>query len=553
MALVVLACTGPGAGTGPGRTSADDAARPVAPKRVVAVIEGDPHTVWQKLNPGNRVPGIEALDELLHAGLVQTDEQGLLRPQLGATVPTLENGLWVLLPGGGMETTYRINERAAWHDGTPFTSADVAFTTRVVLDREIGIFFDPGFSAVESVETPDPQTAVVRWSRPFIDADAIYRRTLLARHVLEPVLNEAKAGFADHPYWSREVISTGPFKLRDWTSGSHMTLVRNEAYVLGAPRIDEIEVRFTPDPNTLIANLLAGSVEFTLGRSLSLDQALQVKDQWRDGRMELKLYNPTATYPQLLNPNPAIIDDPRFRRALLHALDRQELAESLQSGLVPIAHGPILPDDPDIAALDPSVMRYEYDPRRAMDILESLGLQRGADGVLRDGAGQRITVEIRVPGGNALEESALLPLAAYWQAVGVATEPFVIPIQRQRELDYRAAFPGFELVRAGSGMRLLTGMRSNQAPTSENAFFGGNRSRYQNGDYDALIDRFQTTVPKPDRLRVGGQMVGHVTGEAVWMGLFFTVLPTMIGNRLVNLRGTYPTTQAWNAHEWDVR
>src|SRR5439155_7751324 len=113
------------------------------------------------------------------------------------------------------------------------------------------------------------------------------------------------------------------------------------------PNIDEIEVRFISDPSTVIANVLAGSVDLTFGRGLSVEQAILVRDQWREGRIELGFINTWLTiFPQFVNPTPPIITDIRFRRALMHVMDRDEIAENVQHGLVPVAHSSLGPNQP---------------------------------------------------------------------------------------------------------------------------------------------------------------------------------------------------------------
>src|SRR5207302_2714301 len=130
------------------------------------------------------------------------------------------------------------------------------------------------------------------------------------------------------------------------------------------------EVRFIGDFNVLVANVLAGAVEMNFGRGLSLEQAIEARDQWKDGRMEYAVSNNTALFPQFVNANPAIVTDVRFRRALLHAIDRKQIIDSLQAGLSPIAESPLNPSNPDAREVEHRLVRYPYDPPRARQMLE---------------------------------------------------------------------------------------------------------------------------------------------------------------------------------------
>src|SRR5688500_3766682 len=112
-----------------------------------------------------------------------------------------------------------------------------------------------------------------------------------------------------------------------------MVLSANDTYILGRPRIDEIEIRMITDNNTMLANILANEIDFTLGRNLSFEQSQTVRQQWRDGTVRVgAASNPLITYPGFLYADPAVVRDVRFRRAWLQAINRQELAETLLPG-----------------------------------------------------------------------------------------------------------------------------------------------------------------------------------------------------------------------------
>src|SRR5438105_3136597 len=101
IAVNLVACAG-----GNPAPRAPDAAGPgsnSAPKRIVASIQGDPHTLYQTLNPASRVRGIDTLEQLVNAGLTQVDTNGVMRAQLAEQVPSIENGLWKVQSDGRME------------------------------------------------------------------------------------------------------------------------------------------------------------------------------------------------------------------------------------------------------------------------------------------------------------------------------------------------------------------------------------------------------------------------------------------------------------------
>jgi peptide/nickel transport system substrate-binding protein len=411
---------------------------------------------------------------------------------------------------------------------------------------------------IERIETPDLQTVTVSWKRTFIEADTMFSYAValpMPKHLLERPYQEDKANFLGIPYWNQEFIGAGPFRIRDWVLDSHVVLAANPDYALGRPKIDEIEVRFIPDPTTLMANVLAG-VEMTIGRALSLDQALQVKDQWREGSFLLRSRSWGPINVQFVNPNPVIVTDFRFRQAMLMAIDRQQLVDTMYHGQSSIAHSFVSSDTPQGKAVEHAVVRYEFDPRRSIQSIEGLGYRRGGDGFFVDGSGQRLTVELRTTVQNPVHTPATAAVANYWEQIGVGVEQNLVSPQRAQDREYRAQYPAFELVITGNGVN-STGVRkyhSSSIPLQENRFqVAGNNSRYSHPEVDAAIDRYIVTIPMAERMQALAQLVQHQTTNLTVMGLFFATEPSMVANRIKNTTARSElASEAWNAHEWDV-
>lgn len=539
----------------PPRSSALGPQETAAPKRVTAAIKSDPPLLIQRINPTPiGFAGAGELEELVAVGLSGDDSQGGLQPKLAEAVPTLENGLWKLFPDGAMETTWRVRTNARWHDRAPFTAEDLLFTARVDQDRDLPISRNLAYGFIERIQAPEPGTLTVRWSQPFIEADLLFSNSPLPRHLLEQTYLDDKTALAQLPYFTREFVGTGPYRVRDWVGGSHVVLLAFDDYVLGRPKIDEIEVKFISDSTTLAANILAGAVELTLGRNLSLDQAIQIQDQWRDGKAEIGFKNWIMIYPQFINSSPAVVADLRFRRALMHAMDRQEMADSLVMGLASVGHSLLNPNQAQYQDVESRIIRYEYDPRKAAMMIESLGYVRGADG-FRDATARKLAVEIRTSKGDDLQEKSMFASADYWQRVGVGVDPVVVPPERSRDAEYRQTFPAFDLKRQPNDVDAFKRMHSSQTPLPETRFVGTNFSRYVNSELDALIDRYFATIPKEDRVQVVGQIAQHIAEQLNLMGLFYQAEPSMIANRLQNIvvKKVGGSTHMGNAHEWDIR
>ena len=160
-------------------------------------------------------------------------------------------------------------------------------------------------------------------------------------------------------------------------------------FALGRPKVDELQVRFIADDNALSANLLAGAVDMTLGPGLSLEHGIQVRDRWSEGAMRTSFNFAISMNPQFLNPDPPVVANAQFRKALMMAEDRQQLADELMYGLSGVADSTLQPSEEEYKYVEPVIVKYAYDPARSAQMIEALGFRKGADGMLQDSTGSR--------------------------------------------------------------------------------------------------------------------------------------------------------------------
>jgi peptide/nickel transport system substrate-binding protein len=561
LALLLTACASPSlpqsaslrdpaAGTSQERPNA-------APRRVSVVIRGDIPT----LLPGARgaVPGADELDALVAVGL--TTGQGRGEPfiaRLAETLPSAENGLWNVRPDGSMEVTWKLRRDVVWHDGTPVTSADLVFTTTVQQDPRLPLVDLAPFKLIQAVEAPDPHTLVVRWANPYLYADKGFVFPL-PKHLLEPVyLSGDMDRFQALPYWTEEFVGTGPYRIRQWTHGIGALLEANDRYFLGRPKIDLIDLKFIPDPNTIAANFLAGETDVSLGGRLALEWAEGLRER-SGGKVTYgtNAANPIVIYIKLDNPTPAAIMELDFRRALVHALDRQEMMNILVEGKTAIADGVVINPsrEEEFQATVGSIVKYPYDPRRAVQLIEGLGYRKGPDGFYQDRAGQKMTLEIRTTQGDVQQERSTFASVDNWKAVGLDAEASLTPAARRNDFAYRFAFPAFDLRRQPiSPDELRDKFHSANPPTLENNWRGGNYGRYSNPTLDRLLEAYEITIPKAPRMELFKQIAQIVTDQVAMIGLFYDVEVTVASSRMKNIRTrTSGHGETVNVHEWDLQ
>ena len=548
--MLVAACAPQATDRG---TDASQTGQAAAKKRISVATNGNLFTVSGLLSVGNTgtaTPGTAEVGRLVNAGLTIPGRTQPLEPQLAEAVPTVENGLWKVLPDGRMETTWKIRAAARWQDGAPVTADDVLFIAAIGQDPDLAFVRDPKLRLIDSIEAPDQQTVLVRWKELHIEADQLFGTpgTLpVPKHILEEPYTTNKANFLELPFWSAQFVGSGPYRINRWEDGVGAILAASDTYALGRPRIDEIEVKFIPSSPTLVANILAGSVDMTLGRGLSEQQAAQLRDNWRDGVVSGFGSPPNVINAQYQTPSPAIVANVQFRRALLQALDRNELASALTDGMGVIAHTGLPLDEPVYREIEKAAVKYDYDPRQAIQMIERLGYTRTADGVFQDASGQKLGLELR-SSDKDLNVRTALAVANYWKLVGVPTENVVVPAARQADVEYRALYPSFDYGGTTGSLGSLRDLRRAEVPTPENSYRGRNRGGYVNGELENLVDRYYVTIPMAERLNTLGSIYRILTDQVVPMFLYYNVTVVMVSNRLRNVSPDY----FGNAHEWDM-
>ncbi len=366
-------------------------------------VSASPHT----LNPVLTTNQEDAwLASLAFDLLVTADGRGNLVPQLAAEVPTVRNGG---ISPDGLAITYELRRNVRWHDGAPFTSADVAFTYRTIMDPRTDMESRAGYERIARVETPDRYTVVFRlkqkWA-PFVrtvfsEGASIYR--ILPAHLLAHVPDINRADFNQHP------VGTGPYRFVRWQHGDRIEYAANAAYFGGKPRIARVVVREIPDQNTV--GILLQQHEIDLAAADSATFAAHRADP--DLHAELLPQNAFVAYE--FNTTRAPLADVRVRRAVVAALDRDALVRKNTFGTGILAYADI---PPALWARRPPTDPNRYDPAAAGRMLDAAGWPRGPDG-LRARAGRRLQLELAEYAGSTTLRNEDVQVQAELRAAGI--------------------------------------------------------------------------------------------------------------------------------------
>jgi len=540
--LVASACAPPPTeGTA---TTADPSARAQPKKLTAALLK--PNLVDIRDGQANRITNF------IVGAPLRIDPYDQPASELVEQVPTAENGQWLVAPDGTMEMRFTIRPNAIWHDGHPITTDDVLFHYAVSTDTRVALGVNVHWRDVAGINATDARTFVVRFLRPNIQG--LLLPGVYPKHLLEEPYRASPETWHELRAWSSEFIGAGPYKVREWNHSSFILMDAFDGYVLGRPKIDVVEVKLIGDSATLVANLLAGVVDLTLGLAIAPDEAMDVKSQWRDGNVVAHPYfGSTVGIPiQFINPDPPIIaQSVEFRRAIIHAVDRQLLVDTVMAGQSKISHSYVAV--PWLDQIDQMLVKYDYDPRRAAQIFEQLGYMRNASAMLQDREGKPLLISLRVVQEEADRVKAAITVADFWQQAGIGVNLDIVPAQGANA-EYMATAPSLS-VRGitGGDASLISRMHVSSAPVPENRFRGNNLGRYINQEKDALIDRFFQTVPLSERIAIGGRIFQHWTHNAAGHGLYYNVDLSMVHNRLLNITVSSHHARAYDNHLWDTR
>jgi peptide/nickel transport system substrate-binding protein len=529
-------------------------------KSMVAAINEDPGNFWDGITGGGG-SGARELGHMVNQYLVALAPDAQPQPRLLAELPSQDNGTWRVLPDGRMETTWKLRSDVLWHDGTPFTAEDIVFSILVNRDPDVPNGNQAAAKLIEKAEAIDPTTVVTTWRDLYPFADRLEHRELipLPRHILERSYREAKDTLLLQPYFSTEYVGLGPYKVARWEHGSHLDLVANEHYFLGKPKIDNIRIQFIADENAMLANLRAGSLNLVLPPGgPEFDQIMDLKREWDTSRQGTVITESVRwTFIDVQKnrtTQPAELADPRVRQALFYAIDRPELARAILAEFGVVADSWVHPDYPVFKIVQPSIKKYDYDPRRASALLAEAGWRPGPDGMLEK-SGAKFNVGLRY----RTEERDAIVIREAFKAIGVTAELQFLSDQLLRDRQQRATFTGLDITNNPmGGLSAVRRFITEAVPTAENRWTGTNRGSYANPAWDALGERLRVTLSERERDDIERQLVDVFTTDLPALPLYYEGQALPLGHGLTGVqptRGVAHTGHVMhtgNVHLWEM-
>jgi peptide/nickel transport system substrate-binding protein len=469
--------------------------------------------------------GVYVIAAKMQEPLVEIDAEG--RP-----VPMLATG-WESAPDG-LTHTFRLRQGVSWHDGKPFTSADVQFTAMEMWKKHLN--YGTALQLyLEAVDTPDPHTAVFRYSRP-MPQDLLLRAMVdlgyvSPRHVFEGTnLLENPANTAP--------IGTGPFKFVQYERGQFIIADRNPDYWnKGYPYLDRIVWRFITDKAAATAAMEAGQIQLSNYSSLPLADMDRLRNDPRFTVSTKGNEGNAVTNTVEFNCRRDFFKDVRARRAICHALDVDFFCENFLYGFGKRGTGPIPSSSPDFYT--PGMPQYEFDRRKAEALLDEAGLRRGADGV-------RFRVRLLpAPWGEDIAlwstfiQQSLQPIGIPVEIVRRDAAGFLTGVYRDHDFDLAT---GWHQYRNDPAVSTTVWYRSGSPPGSP----WTNQFGWQSDEVDQLIDEAASALTPAERKAKYAQFTRKVLEEVpVWMAIERQFI-SVTSNRLRN----HHNNPRWPSSHW---
>jgi peptide/nickel transport system substrate-binding protein len=471
--------------------------------------------VWGTANPPAGINPIltqssvsSSLMGLIFDSLVHIDGHGRLVPGLAERWETSKDGL---------EYTFHLRKGVRFHDGRTFSADDVKFTYDAINDVRNNSPWRTNTSVVRKWVVIDPFTIKAILREPSVPFLRKLVREIVPRHLLEGK-NLAHANFNYHP------VGTGPFLFKQWTRDNRIELEANPDYFQGRPYLDRIVIKTYPNMEQLWSAFMRQEVD--LLKYLSHKDYLVLKGDPTFRTYEIS----SGTYYALAyNLNDPLISNKSVRQALAYALDRKSIIR-MTTGEGEESVGPFHPQS---FGFNDHITPFEYDPRKALELLEREGWKMSANGVLQKD-GSKFTLTLLADPRQDDDRKIAMTVRQQLSEIGITV---VVKFYRG-EQDLHSNL--FERFKAQIWLRSLTGIDvgdsynvvvSWYSSSSEFARFGG----YHNKSVDNLLETARSTADDEKRADLYKEIHSIIYNDQPAGFLFYPMTYHAISSRI---RGT---------------
>lgn len=519
LALIAAACAGPAPTIGP-EAPTTAASRVGGTVAFVATTDPDTLDLHKTSNPAS-----STIFGWIYEPLIYEDLDNSYKGRLAES--------WTV-SSDSRTVTFKLRKGVKFTDGSPLNAEAVKFTFERL--QKVGSkspIFET-FKNVTGMEAKDELTFVMTMKEPY--APIIHDLAVSYAGILSPTAVKAA-----NDEIGRTAVGTGPYKVKEWQTGQKVVLGRNADYAWapalyanrGAPYIEELHYKVIPESSSQLAALEAGEVDLLglAARDLAKyqnDQRFKIFDSLSFGLTYLGF--DTVKKP---------FDDPKLRRALAQAVNKQEIVDVVFEGK--LARAQCCPIAESIQGYDAKLKDVElkYDPAKAKKELDDLGYKVGSDGTRRAPDGSAFKPGLYTTTSETHGKVATL-LQAQFKAVGV-------------DLQVKQLEPGTLLALTPKAEHdlYLNGYSWNE-PDMFSLFLScdrvksSNRVLYCNEALEKLIRAGRTELDQAKRMQIYFDAQKLTMQEAPWQPLYMSVGKTMVNVRIQDLKQSVSGGLYWH-------
>lgn len=427
-----------------------------------------------------------------------------------------------------MTYTFHLREDVTWHDGEPFTAADVKFTLEAIMDPANQSEIASNYEEIASIETPDDYTVEIALSTPNVAMLDYLTVGILPAHLLE-----GKDLLTDS--FNQNPVGTGPYKLESWDMGQSITLVKNEDYFGGEPNIDTIIFKIVEDSQVKAMQLQTGE--------LDLAQVSPTDAEQFEGQDAYHVYDmKTADYRAIAyNFNSEFFSaHPNLPNALSYAIDRQAIVDTVLLGQGEVAYSPLQMGDYN----DDSIEKFEYNPEKAKELIEADGWVLGEDGIYeKDGEKLSFTIH------NGQDDQVRIDMSNI-----CAQQLRAIGVDAKVAIDAETDWENQEAYMMGWGSPFDPDDHTYKVFGTDK---GSNFTYYSNPEVDELLTQARETDVKEERQELYSQFLHAMTEHMPYTFLAY-VDAIYVGDSTISgitedtVLGHHGVGIFWNVKDWTI-
>lgn len=451
------------------------------------------------------------LSELIFESLVSIDHRGEVLGRLAEK--------WQVF-NGNKRIVFTLRKGVKWHDGTPFTANDVQFTYEAIMNPLSDVPADrrKALEIIESVKALSPQVIKVDFKVSVPEPEKRFLFKILPQHLFE-----GKAVISKLSNFNKSPVGTGYYKFDRQTKNKDVILKAFDQHYLGAPKIDQITMRYQPEVSLLVQSLVLNAIDLMI--EVPPQKITEIANT---GKFSLLPYNSLTFAFFGFNQDHPVLRIKKVRQAMTMALNRQKMLDDIYYGRGEVISGPFSPAS---WGYNPDVDPWPYDVAKAKKLLAEAGLKdNNGDGIVEYN-GKNVDLDLKIPlySGNEGGLSVCLRFQNHMKAIGIN-----VKIQHREIVKWKDEVKkdhNFDIVFA----EWLFDNSSNIYSlfhSSESQPGGDNFISYKNPTVDSLLTVFSTTINQEVRRRINYELHRILKEESPYAFLWTLEKNAAIDNKV---------------------